>query len=195
MCFSNWKPLNPSYFDNQLLDRTSRKLALVWLWSIKGLPEVLVWAFCHKKVPLMMIQCCEPIFFQCYLSTVGWYKLKVSKSQKQNVKFSHNPKKTNDFFLHFFALASKRGWNKKIKSLVKKNCWFFGVWENLVHILLSIFTDLQSWTGKPKWLVWLRNHLLTCTLKSKLTHIGWENANLEIELLIAHYFGNLKFQP
>ena len=125
MCFSNWKPLNPSYFVNQLLDRTSRKLALVWLWSIKGLPEVLVWAFCHKKVPLMMIQCCEPIFFQCYLSTVGWYKLKVSKSRNQNIKFSHIwpyvLQKTNDFSLHFFALVSSKGWIENKSSLCVKH--------------------------------------------------------------------------
>ena len=113
ICFSNWKPLNPRYFDNQLLDRTSRKLALVWLWSIKGLPEVLVWAFCHKKVPLMMIQCCEPIFFQCYLGTVGWYKLKVNKSQKQNVKFSHSPKNQRNFLL--LSWLQKR-LNQKNKS-------------------------------------------------------------------------------
>ena len=40
-----------------------------------------------------MIQCCEPFFFQCYLSTVGWYKLKASKSQEQKIKFFNTQKK------------------------------------------------------------------------------------------------------
>ena len=42
--------------------------------------------------------------------------LKVSKSQKQNTKFSHTPKKNQQFFLHFF-LASK----KRFKQTNKKN--------------------------------------------------------------------------
>ena len=40
------------------------------------------------------------------------YAVKVSKSQKQNTKFSHTPKNQQNF-AHFFALASKSGWNKK----------------------------------------------------------------------------------
>ena len=57
-----------------------------------------------------MIQCCEPIFFQCYLSTVGWYKLKVSKSQKQNFKFILQK---NIEIIYIFALASKQCESKK----------------------------------------------------------------------------------
>ena len=42
--------------------------------------------------------------------------LKVSKSRKQNTKFSHNPKNQQNF-VHFFALVSKSGSIKKIKAL------------------------------------------------------------------------------
>ena len=43
--------------------------------------------------------------------------LKVSKSQKENTKFSHAPKNQQNF-VHFFALASKSGWIKKVKALL-----------------------------------------------------------------------------
>jgi hypothetical protein len=51
------------------------------------------------------------------LSTIVFkgYK-KVSKSQKQNTKFSHTPKNQRNF-LHFFALASKKWFKQKIKAL------------------------------------------------------------------------------
>ena len=42
--------------------------------------------------------------------------LKVSKSEKQNTKFSHSPKNQWNF-VQFFALASKSGWIKKLKAL------------------------------------------------------------------------------
>jgi hypothetical protein len=42
--------------------------------------------------------------------------LKVSKSRKQNTKFSHTPKNQRNF-VHFFALASKKWLKQKIKAL------------------------------------------------------------------------------
>ena len=42
-------------------------------------------------------------------------QLKVSKYRKQNIKFSHPPKNQQNF-VHFFALASKSGWIKKLKA-------------------------------------------------------------------------------
>ena len=42
--------------------------------------------------------------------------LKVSKSQKQNTKFSRTPKRQRNF-VHFFALASKKMLKQKIKPL------------------------------------------------------------------------------
>ena len=43
--------------------------------------------------------------------------LKVSKSRKQNTKFSHTPKKKNQRnFVYFFALASKKWLKQKIKA-------------------------------------------------------------------------------
>ena len=41
---------------------------------------------------------------------------KVSKSQKQNTKFSHTPKNQQNF-VHFFALTSKRWLKQTIKAL------------------------------------------------------------------------------
>ena len=62
-----------------------------------------------------MIQCCEPIFFQCYstallLSTVGWYRLKVSKFQKQIFLFPFEPKNKQNYIS---ALDSKMSQIKK----------------------------------------------------------------------------------
>ena len=42
--------------------------------------------------------------------------LKVSKSQKQNIKFSHTPKNQRNF-VHFFSQASKKWLKQKIKAL------------------------------------------------------------------------------
>ena len=42
--------------------------------------------------------------------------LKVSKSRKQNTKFSHTPKNQRNF-VHLFALASKKWLKQKIKAL------------------------------------------------------------------------------
>jgi hypothetical protein len=42
--------------------------------------------------------------------------LKVSQYRKQNTKISHAPK-NQQFFLHFFALASKKWLKQKIKEL------------------------------------------------------------------------------
>ena len=44
-----------------------------------------------------------------------WRYLKVSKSRKQNTKFSHT-RKNQQNFTYFFALASKSCWIKKNKS-------------------------------------------------------------------------------
>ena len=41
--------------------------------------------------------------------------LKVSKSRKQNTKFSHTPKNQN--FVDFLALASKKWLKQKIKAI------------------------------------------------------------------------------
>ena len=46
---------------------------------------------------------------------VIFWALKFSKSQKQNIKFSHTPKQQRNF-IHSFALASKSGWIKKVKA-------------------------------------------------------------------------------
>ena len=51
-------------------------------------------------------------------STYNLTLLKVSKSRKQNTKFSHTPKNQRNI-VHFFALASKSGCIKKIKSSLK----------------------------------------------------------------------------
>ena len=48
------------------------------------------------------------------------FELKVSKSRKQNTKFSHTPKNQQNF-VHFFALASKSGWIKKKKLFIVLN--------------------------------------------------------------------------
>ena len=55
-------------------------------------------------------------FGHSYLAYISIVLLKVSKVQKQNNKFSHLPKNQQNF-VHFFALVSKSGWNKKLKTL------------------------------------------------------------------------------
>ena len=46
--------------------------------------------------------------------------VKVSKSRKQNTKFSHTPKNQRNF-VHFFALTSKKWLKQKIKALEDLN--------------------------------------------------------------------------
>ena len=52
-------------------------------------------------------------YIQAWVHHPGHFCLKVSKSRKQNTKFSHTPKNQRKF-VHFYALASKKWLKQKI---------------------------------------------------------------------------------
>ena len=58
----------------------------------------------------------DPTHFRFSYYLVSMYYVKVSKSRKQNTKFSHTPKNQRNF-VHFFALASKKWLKPKLIAL------------------------------------------------------------------------------
>ena len=59
----------------------------------------------------------EPDFWDANRGNLVYNGDKISKYQKQNTKFSHIPKKQQNF-VHFFALAAKTCLKQKITELV-----------------------------------------------------------------------------
>ena len=61
----------------------------------------------HKPLRVFPVSIFSSLWdLSCYYSSFTWIMLKVSKSQKQNTKFSNTPNQR--FFLHFYALSSKK---------------------------------------------------------------------------------------
>ena len=114
------------------------------------------------------------------LLKVSKCSLKVSKSQKQNTKFSHTPKNQQNF-VHSFALASKSGWIKKkklsivlnspklliqiIKYLYVQNFVGFLEYGRNWYFAFEIYWPLEKWPDRklvnPTYVQWM---ILRCFL-------------------------------
>ena len=70
----------------------------------------------HCDIVLLFMRTLLSLMWRSLLAEIK-ILLKVSKSRKQNTKFSHTPKNQGNF-VHCFALASKKWLKQKIQHLM-----------------------------------------------------------------------------
>ena len=95
------------------------------------------------------------------IEIVLFFLVKISKYRKQNTMFSHPPKNQRNF-VHFFPLASKSGWIKKLKALYRvkwplitnSNHWmplffvstfFYRLGQKYVQNYVGFLADERTW--------------------------------------------------